>query len=139
MIIILVSTIIIGLMIYMLISDSLKIAGMMRHIDHGKTTLTAAICTFLSKQGKAEKKDYAAIDTTPEEKARGITINTTHVVSLFRTGSEPPKTEPKAQTFYHCKKDQFSRPNQIDNLKRLAKINQSYIKEFRGDSNISQR
>ncbi|MGL4647472.1 MAG: elongation factor Tu [Mycoplasmoidaceae bacterium] len=53
--------------------------GTIGHIDHGKTTLTAAICTFLSKQGKAEKKDYASIDSAPEEKARGITINTAHV------------------------------------------------------------
>ncbi len=53
--------------------------GTIGHIDHGKTTLTAAICTFLSKQGKAEKQDYASIDSAPEEKARGITINTAHV------------------------------------------------------------
>lgn len=53
--------------------------GTIGHIDHGKTTLTAAICTFLAKQGKAEKKDYASIDSAPEEKARGITINTAHV------------------------------------------------------------
>ena len=44
--------------------------------------------------------------------------------------------EPKAKHLSHCKKDQSSRPNQTDNSKRLAKITQSYIKEFRGDSNI---
>ncbi len=53
--------------------------GTIGHIDHGKTTLTAAICTYLAKKGLAEKKDYAQIDSAPEEKARGITINTAHV------------------------------------------------------------
>ncbi len=53
--------------------------GTIGHIDHGKTTLTAAICTYLAKKGLAEKKDYAQIDSAPEEKARGITINTSHV------------------------------------------------------------
>ena len=47
------------------------------------------------------------------------------------------KIEPKAKHFSHCKKDQSSRPNQTDNSKRLAKITQSYIKEFREDSDIS--
>ena len=49
------------------------------------------------------------------------------------------KIEPKAQHFSHGKKDQSSRPNQTDNSKRLAKITQSYIKEFREDSNIIHR
>ena len=49
------------------------------------------------------------------------------------------KIEPKAKHFSHCKKDQSSRPNQTDNSKRLAKITQSYIKEFREDSNIIHR
>lgn len=53
--------------------------GTIGHIDHGKTTLTAAICTVLSKQGGAKAMSYAAIDSAPEEKARGITINTAHV------------------------------------------------------------
>ena len=53
--------------------------GTIGHIDHGKTTLTAAITTYLAKKGMAEAKDYAAIDSTPEEKERGITINTAHV------------------------------------------------------------
>ena len=53
--------------------------GTIGHIDHGKTTLTAAICTVLSKQGKAKAMDYASIDSAPEEKERGITINTAHV------------------------------------------------------------
>ena len=53
--------------------------GTIGHIDHGKTTLTAAICTYLSKSGHAKAMDYASIDAAPEEKARGITINTAHV------------------------------------------------------------
>ncbi|MCK9427283.1 MAG: elongation factor Tu [Acholeplasmataceae bacterium] len=53
--------------------------GTIGHVDHGKTTLTAAITIVLSKQGFAEVKDYAAIDKAPEEKERGITINTSHV------------------------------------------------------------
>lgn len=53
--------------------------GTIGHIDHGKTTLTAAICTVLSKKGKAKAMDYASIDSAPEEKERGITINTAHV------------------------------------------------------------
>ncbi|MEM1157751.1 MAG: elongation factor Tu [Verrucomicrobiota bacterium] len=53
--------------------------GTIGHVDHGKTTLTAAITNVLSKQGFAEKRDYENIDNAPEEKERGITINTTHV------------------------------------------------------------
>ncbi len=53
--------------------------GTIGHVDHGKTTLTAAICTILAKAGFAEERDYASIDNAPEEKERGITINTTHV------------------------------------------------------------
>ena len=53
--------------------------GTLRHVDHGKTTLTAAITTVLSKDGQAQAMDYAAIDAAPEEKERGITINTAHV------------------------------------------------------------
>lgn len=53
--------------------------GTIGHVDHGKTTLTAAITTVLAKEGLAEAKDYAGIDAAPEEKERGITINTTHV------------------------------------------------------------
>ena len=53
--------------------------GTIGHVDHGKTTLTAAITTVLSKKGFAEAFDYAAIDKAPEEKERGITINTSHV------------------------------------------------------------
>ncbi len=53
--------------------------GTIGHVDHGKTTLTAAITKYLSLQGKASFEDYASIDKAPEEKARGITINTAHV------------------------------------------------------------
>ena len=53
--------------------------GTIGHIDHGKTTLTAAITKFLALQGGAEYTDYASIDKAPEERERGITINTAHV------------------------------------------------------------
>ena len=53
--------------------------GTIGHVDHGKTTLTAAITKVLAKAGGAKFRDYASIDNTPEEKARGITINSTHV------------------------------------------------------------
>jgi elongation factor Tu len=53
--------------------------GTIGHVDHGKTTLTAAITTVLAKGGKAEARGYADIDAAPEEKERGITINTAHV------------------------------------------------------------
>jgi elongation factor Tu len=53
--------------------------GTIGHVDHGKTTLTAAITTVLAKKGMAEARAYDQIDNAPEEKARGITINTAHV------------------------------------------------------------
>ena len=53
--------------------------GTIGHVDHGKTTLTSAITTVLAKQGLSKKMDYSQIDGAPEEKARGITINTAHV------------------------------------------------------------
>ena len=53
--------------------------GTIGHVDHGKTTLTAAITTILANKGLAEKKGYDEIDAAPEEKERGITINTAHV------------------------------------------------------------
>ena len=65
--------------------------------------------------------------------------NTICVSSLFVTGIEHRKIEPKAKHFSHCKNYQSSWPNQTDNLKRLAKITQSYIKEFREESNIVHR
>ncbi|MEG0571000.1 MAG: GTP-binding protein, partial [Oscillospiraceae bacterium] len=53
--------------------------GTIGHVDHGKTTLTAAITKALSLKGYAEYRAYDKIDGAPEEKARGITINTSHV------------------------------------------------------------
>ena len=53
--------------------------GTIGHVDHGKTTLTAAITKYLALQGKAEYTDYSSIDKAPEERERGITINTAHV------------------------------------------------------------
>src|SRR5581483_4951152 len=53
--------------------------GTIGHVDHGKTSLTAAITKVLAESGKSKFRDYASIDNTPEEKARGITINSTHV------------------------------------------------------------
>ena len=59
--------------------------GTIGHVDHGKTTLTAAITKVLAEAGGAVFRDYASIDNTPEEKARGITINSTHVE--YETGA----------------------------------------------------
>lgn len=53
--------------------------GTIGHVDHGKTTLTAAISTVLANAGLAEQRDFSSIDNAPEEKERGITINTSHV------------------------------------------------------------
>lgn len=53
--------------------------GTIGHVDHGKTTLTAAITTVLADKGLAEMRDFSSIDNAPEEKERGITINTSHV------------------------------------------------------------
>ncbi|MBF0680628.1 MAG: elongation factor Tu, partial [Devosia sp.] len=53
--------------------------GTIGHVDHGKTSLTAAITKVLAEAGGATARDYASIDSAPEEKARGITINTSHV------------------------------------------------------------
>jgi len=53
--------------------------GTIGHVDHGKTTLTAAITTVLAKAGLSEMRSFESIDSAPEEKERGITINTAHV------------------------------------------------------------
>ena len=53
--------------------------GTIGHVDHGKTTLTAAITTVLAKNGLSELRSFDSIDNAPEEKERGITINTSHV------------------------------------------------------------
>ena len=62
----------------MCIRDSVNI-GTIGHVDHGKTTLTAAITTVLAKKGLSELRSFDSIDNAPEEKERGITINTSHV------------------------------------------------------------
>lgn len=53
--------------------------GTIGHVDHGKTTLTAAIATVLAKNGDSVAQSYDMIDNAPEEKERGITINTSHI------------------------------------------------------------
>jgi elongation factor Tu len=53
--------------------------GTIGHVDHGKTTLTAAISSVLSRAGLAQSRDFDTIDNAPEEKERGITINTSHI------------------------------------------------------------
>ena len=58
--------------------------GTIGHVDHGKTTLTAAITKALSLKGQAKFEDYANIDKAPEERERGITINTSHVEMCIR-------------------------------------------------------
>lgn len=82
----------IKLLIYYLVSrrgyaDALKFSrakphmniGTIGHVDHGKTTLTASITKVLAESGGSKFVDYAQIDKAPEEKARGITINSSHV------------------------------------------------------------
>ena len=67
--------------------------GTIGHVDHGKTTLTAAITKVLASKGGAEFMDYSMIDKAPEERERGITINTSHVeyeLSLIHI-SEPTR------------------------------------------------
>ena len=59
--------------------------GTIGHVDHGKTTLTAALTNVLAQSGLAEKRDFASIDNAPEEKERGITINTAHVEYQTKT------------------------------------------------------
>ena len=68
--------------------------GTIGHVDHGKTTLTAAITMTLSAFGEAQKMRYDEIDKAPEEKARGITINTAHVEyqTANRHYAEVPKS-----------------------------------------------
>ena len=65
--------------------------GTIGHVDHGKTTLTAAITRVLSLKGWAEFKGYDQIDKAPEERARGITISTAHVELSLIHISEPTR------------------------------------------------
>jgi elongation factor Tu len=68
--------------------------GTIGHVDHGKTTLTAAITSILAKKGLATAKGYAEIDNSPEEKERGITINTTHIEYQTRSATTRTSTVP---------------------------------------------
>ena len=61
--------------------------GTIGHVDHGKTTLTAAITKVLAGMGQAQSLAYDQIDKAPEEKARGITINTAHVEYETKSGA----------------------------------------------------
>jgi elongation factor Tu len=61
--------------------------GTIGHIDHGKTTLTAAITMVLARKGLSEVRSFDSIDNAPEEKERGITINTAHVEYQTAAGS----------------------------------------------------
>jgi elongation factor Tu len=72
--------------------------GTIGHVDHGKTTLTAAIATVLSAKFGGEAKAYDQIDAAPEEKARGITINTAHVEYETPTATTPTWTAPATLT-----------------------------------------
>ena len=81
--------------------------GTIGHVDHGKTTLTAAITTVLAKNGLSELRSFDSIDNAPEEKERGITINTSHVeyqtatrhslYILSRRGTVLPRLERKTR------------------------------------------
>ena len=66
--------------------------GTIGHVDHGKTTLTAAITMYCAAKGHAQKMRYDEIDKAPEEKARGITINTAHVE--YETDTEVSQSIP---------------------------------------------
>ena len=66
--------------------------GTIGHVDHGKTTLTAAITHVLSMKGLAKDMAYANIDATPEERARGITINSAHVEYEPKSATTPTLT-----------------------------------------------
>ena len=75
--------------------------GTIGHIDHGKTTLTAAITKYLAFFGDAEYTDYSSIDKAPEERERGITINTltssTRPTTALATTTRPAKTTSKSR------------------------------------------
>ncbi len=66
--------------------------GTIGHVDHGKTTLTAAITSVLAKQGLATQRDFGSIDKAPEERERGITISTAHV-DLYNTSFDSSSTD----------------------------------------------
>ena len=62
--------------------------GTIGHVDHGKTTLTAAITKWLALQGFADYSDYSSIDSAPEERERGVTINTAHIEYQTAAGTQ---------------------------------------------------
>ena len=72
--------------------------GTIGHVDHGKTTLTAAITMTMAEMSGGETKSYEEIDSAPEEKARGITINSSHVEYETKTGTTPMWTVPATPT-----------------------------------------
>ena len=90
--------------------------GTIGHVDHGKTTLTAAIATVLSKKFGGEAKDYDQIDAAPEEKARGITINTSHVE--YETAARRPRRLPGSRRL-HQKHDHRRSPDGRSHPRRI--------------------
>ena len=72
--------------------------GTVGHVDHGKTTLTAAITKVLGFQGMAEFREYGDIDAAPEERERGITIATAHIESKRRVVTMPTLIAPATLT-----------------------------------------
>ena len=81
--------------------------GTIGHVDHGKTTLTAAITKVLSEEGNANFLDYASIDKAPEERARGITINTSTVE--YETEKAPLRTRRLPRARRLCKEHDHRR------------------------------
>ena len=88
--------------------------GTIGHVDHGKTTLTAAITKYLSLKGLAKFEDYANIDKAPEERERGITINTAHVEyeTEDRTGENGEEIKGRHYAHVDC-------PRPADYLKNM--------------------
>ena len=94
--------------------------GTIGHIDHGKTTLTAAITKFLALQGGADYTDYSSIDKAPEERERGITINTAHVEyqtfdrvgHTYKTGEDNPQIQGRHYAHVDC-------PGHADYIKNM--------------------
>ena len=81
--------------------------GTIGHVDHGKTSLTAAITSVLAKKGFAEARGYDQIDAAPEERERGITISTAHVE--YETENRHPPCPPGGRS-RHCRLHEQVRP-----------------------------
>ena len=88
--------------------------GTIGHVDHGKTTLTAAITMVMSKQSGGESRSFAEIDSAPEEKARGITINTSHVEY---------ETETRHYAHVDC-------PGHADYVKNMITVRRKWMEPF---------